>query len=88
MELCLKILPENDREVLMLAGWEGLNASEMGRVLGCSPTAARIRLHRARSRLKEEVARQSDHPKRTGSAEHEQDGTAYDGSQPEEVFEQ
>lgn len=44
-------LPEADREVLMLAAWEGLDPSEMGRVLGCSANAAAVRLHRARARL-------------------------------------
>ncbi len=48
---CLRSLPEPDREVLMLSAWEGLGSTEIGRVLGCSPTAARIRLHRARRRL-------------------------------------
>jgi RNA polymerase sigma factor (sigma-70 family) len=44
-------LTEDDREMLMLVGWEGLDSSELARLLGCSPTAARIRLHRARVRL-------------------------------------
>ena len=49
MQLCLKALTPDERELLMLAGWEGLSAAQLGRVLGCSPTAARIRLHRARA---------------------------------------
>jgi RNA polymerase sigma-70 factor (ECF subfamily) len=44
-------LKEPDREILMLSGWEGLNPSELGYTLECSPLAARIRLHRARARL-------------------------------------
>jgi RNA polymerase sigma-70 factor, ECF subfamily len=44
-------LPEADREVLMLAAWEGLDPSEIGRVLGCTANAAAVRLHRARARL-------------------------------------
>jgi RNA polymerase sigma factor (sigma-70 family) len=44
-------LGDDDRELLMLSGWEGLNSIELGRVLGCSSTAARIRLFRARSRF-------------------------------------
>jgi RNA polymerase sigma factor (sigma-70 family) len=47
----LSKLPEEDREVLMLAGWEGLNSKELGMALRCSPVAARIRLHRARTRM-------------------------------------
>jgi len=53
---CLNSLPAGERELLMLAGWEGLSVVEISRVLGCSPTAARIRLHRARARLKAEIA--------------------------------
>lgn len=49
-------LNEDDRDLLMLAGWEGLNSVQLAAVLGCSPTAARIRLHRARSRLLAEMA--------------------------------
>ena len=49
----LASLREDDREVLMLAAWEGLTPSEMGRALGCSANAAAVRLHRARGRLSE-----------------------------------
>jgi RNA polymerase sigma factor (sigma-70 family) len=41
-----------DREAIALAAWEGLDAAELGQTLGCTPTAARIRLHRARARLR------------------------------------
>lgn len=49
--LALRRLSEDDRELLMLSGWEGLSSAQLACVLGCSSTAARIRLHRARSRL-------------------------------------
>lgn len=49
-------LGDGDQEILMLAGWEGLNSVQLGCVLGCSPTAARIRLFRARSKLTAELA--------------------------------
>jgi RNA polymerase sigma factor (sigma-70 family) len=49
-------LPGADRELLALAGWEGLDAAAIGTVLGCSANAARIRLHRARRRLAAELA--------------------------------
>lgn len=48
----LSRLPEPDREVLLLAGWEGLTPAQIARVLDCSPPAARVRLHRARRRLR------------------------------------
>lgn len=40
-----------DQELLRLVAWEGLTADELAVVLDCSPNAARIRLHRARSRF-------------------------------------
>jgi RNA polymerase sigma-70 factor, ECF subfamily len=49
-------LSEQDREVLMLTAWEELSSSEAARVLGCSATAYRIRLHRARGRLRMHLA--------------------------------
>jgi RNA polymerase sigma-70 factor (ECF subfamily) len=49
-------LGEGDREVLMLAAWEELSSREAAAVLGCSATAYRIRLHRARRRLRLRLA--------------------------------
>jgi RNA polymerase sigma factor (sigma-70 family) len=51
----LSRLADDDREILMLVSWEGLTSAGVARVLGCSPTAARIRLHRARARLVREM---------------------------------
>jgi RNA polymerase sigma factor (sigma-70 family) len=50
-------LSAHDRELLSLAAWEGLDAKQIGNVLGCSANAARIRLHRARRRLAGELER-------------------------------
>ena len=44
-------LSERDREVLRLVAWEGLSLKEAASVLGCSAIAARVRFHRAKSRL-------------------------------------
>jgi RNA polymerase sigma-70 factor (ECF subfamily) len=44
-------LPERDQEILRLAAWEQLSALEGAAVLGCSVSAYRMRLHRARARL-------------------------------------
>jgi RNA polymerase sigma-70 factor, ECF subfamily len=52
----LAAMSEGDREVLMLAAWEELPSGDAARVLGCSATAYRIRLHRARRRLRERLA--------------------------------
>jgi RNA polymerase sigma factor (sigma-70 family) len=48
-------LREDDRELLALAAWEGLDPGEIAIALGCSRNAARIRLHRARRRLAHEL---------------------------------
>jgi RNA polymerase sigma factor (sigma-70 family) len=44
-------LSEGDREVLRLIAWEQLSPRAAARALGCSQTACRVRLHRARRRL-------------------------------------
>jgi RNA polymerase sigma-70 factor (ECF subfamily) len=49
-------LREDDREILMLAGWEELKSPQIARVLGISAVAARARLRRARRRLRAELA--------------------------------
>lgn len=41
-------LRERDREVLMLSYWDDLTTAELAQTLGCSPSAAAVRLHRAR----------------------------------------
>jgi RNA polymerase sigma-70 factor (ECF subfamily) len=81
----LNSLPEEHREVLMLAGWEGLSAAEIGRVLGCSPTAARIRLHRARLRLNAEIGEISPASKRSDAPGHAPDEGLTLRCAPEEV---
>ena len=74
---CLRSLPDDDRELLMLTAWDGLTSADAGRVLGCSPTAARIRLHRARARLRAELSRTDGTRKRsTGGGQEQGDGRA------------
>lgn len=48
----LNALPDRDREVLLLIAWEGLTAREAATVVGASPAAVYVRLHRARRRLR------------------------------------
>lgn len=45
-------LSEEDREVLLLAGWEELEPAQIAVVLGVRAVTARSRLHRARRRLR------------------------------------
>jgi RNA polymerase sigma factor (sigma-70 family) len=51
----LAALAEMDREILTLAAWDGLTPSQIAAVLGCSPNLVRVRLHRARTRLKRQL---------------------------------
>ena len=48
----LRRLGSADREVLLLAEWEGLSATQIASVVGCLPVTARGRLHRARRRFR------------------------------------
>lgn len=47
----LEQLRPTDRELLTLTAWDELDPTELAEVLGCTPLAARVRLHRARRRL-------------------------------------
>lgn len=51
----LAALREDDREILVLVAWHGLSPKEAARVIGCSTAAYRVRLHRARKRLKQAI---------------------------------
>lgn len=46
-----RALSDDDREILGLLAWEGLDREGIATVLGCSRGTARVRLHRARARL-------------------------------------
>ena len=45
-------LPDDDREVIELAAYEGLSPTQIALVTGRSPGAVRVRLHRARRQLR------------------------------------
>ena len=45
-------LSADDRELVTLIAWEGLTPTEAASALGLSPGTARVRLHRARTRLR------------------------------------
>ena len=44
-----------DREILTMTAWEGLTPKQIARVMGMSANVVRVRLHRARARLKQEL---------------------------------
>ena len=50
------LLPEGQREVVLLHYVDGLSCEEIGAILGRSPGAIRVRLHRARRQLRAELA--------------------------------
>ena len=50
-------LSESQREVLRFAVWERLPPDQAAEVLGCSPVAYRVRLHRARAELEKHLDR-------------------------------
>jgi RNA polymerase sigma factor (sigma-70 family) len=52
VQQALRRLRPRDREVLLLAEWEGLEPAEIAAVVGCHPVTARGRLHRARRRFR------------------------------------
>jgi RNA polymerase sigma-70 factor (ECF subfamily) len=52
----LATLAADDRELLLLIGWEELSPAQAAKVLEISAVAARGRLHRARRRLRDAIA--------------------------------
>jgi RNA polymerase sigma factor (sigma-70 family) len=62
-------LSEPDRELLSLIAWEGLTREELAVALGTSRAAIRLRLHRARKRLRDALP--ATQIRLTGGQEHE-----------------
>ncbi|SDU38525.1 RNA polymerase sigma factor [Amycolatopsis keratiniphila] len=58
-------LPESERSVLELAALDGLSLSDVAGVLGISAVTARVRLHRARRRIRDLLDR-TGHAEKTG----------------------
>jgi RNA polymerase sigma-70 factor (ECF subfamily) len=53
-------LPEDYRSALILHDLEGLTASQVAEICGCSLATAKIRLHRARLRLRKALQQECD----------------------------
>jgi RNA polymerase sigma-70 factor (ECF subfamily) len=51
----LAALPVRDREILTMTAWEGLTPKQIAVVMGTSANVVRVRLHRARTRLKRQL---------------------------------
>ena len=62
----LRRLGPRDREILLLAEWEGLSPAQIASVVGCLTVTARGRLHRARRRFRDafEASRARDERER------------------------
>jgi RNA polymerase sigma-70 factor (ECF subfamily) len=65
LRAALDAVSHDDREILRLIAWDGLSPAELAVALGCSSTAARVRLHRARKRFAAAVTR-AEQETRTG----------------------
>ena len=52
-------LPEPDRELVTLVSWDGLSPTEAAAALQMNPVTARVRLHRARKRLRASLDEQT-----------------------------
>ena len=57
LRAALDSLAEADRELLMLVAWEELSQTEIAQMLGLTPNAVAIRVHRARKRFAKHLDR-------------------------------
>jgi RNA polymerase sigma factor (sigma-70 family) len=62
LQAALGRLAPDDTELLRLVGWEGLTPTEAAAVLEVTPALARVRLHRARARLRALLAADRSEP--------------------------
>ena len=53
-------LPAHYRAALVLHDLEGLSAGEVAEISGCTPAAVKVRIHRARLRLREALQRECE----------------------------
>ena len=56
LRAALEALPERQREAILLTAWEGLSPREIAAVTRTPVNLVRVRLHRARTRLRRELA--------------------------------
>jgi RNA polymerase sigma-70 factor (ECF subfamily) len=64
-EALARLRPE-DRELLRLWAWEGLEPREIAVVLGLTSNAVSIRLHRAKDKLRKDLVGRGHKPERRG----------------------
>ena len=51
----LAALRDKERDILQMAYWDELSTAEIAGVLGCSESAAKVRLHRARAAFRKQM---------------------------------
>lgn len=56
VKAAIAALPQELREPLILAVYEGLSQAEIGDILGCSPKAVETRIYRARNQMRERLS--------------------------------
>jgi RNA polymerase sigma factor (sigma-70 family) len=56
----MEALRDKDRDILQLAYWDGLTMAEIAGVLQCSESAAKVRLHRARTAFRKHLPAHSE----------------------------
>jgi RNA polymerase sigma-70 factor (ECF subfamily) len=74
----MRQIPATEREALMLTAWERLSYADAAQVLGCTPNAVGIRVHRARMRLREALGEPppDEQPPRTSQTARPQAATS------------
>jgi RNA polymerase sigma-70 factor (ECF subfamily) len=80
----LRKLSDDDRELLTLTAWEGLSPAQIAAVLDVEAGTVRVRLHRARRRLKH-LLDDEDLLKRVASSGHMAGGQATAGPRPKKA---
>jgi RNA polymerase sigma-70 factor (ECF subfamily) len=65
--IALERMRDVDRELLLLIAWDGLSPTQAAAVLGIAPVTVRVRLHRARNRLR--IALAQLHPEAEARSE-------------------
>jgi RNA polymerase sigma factor (sigma-70 family) len=53
VRVAMEQLRPADREALQLVAWDGLSHAEAAQVLGCTPNAVALRVHKAKARLRD-----------------------------------
>ncbi|HXV59030.1 MAG TPA: sigma-70 family RNA polymerase sigma factor [Gaiellaceae bacterium] len=62
LRTALAAVSETDREILLLAAWDGLDRDEIAEALGCTRAGVAVRLFRARRRLESLLAAGDESP--------------------------